>query len=90
MPYLCGDGDLSGFDFTTFKSNSMKKNMGGLDRIVRLIIVVAIAVLYYFEVVTGTLAYVLLALSGIFFLTSLVSFCPLYALVGLNTCKTKA
>ncbi|MET1258239.1 DUF2892 domain-containing protein [Flagellimonas sp. DF-77] len=68
----------------------MKKNMGGLDRIVRLIIVVAIAVLYYFEVVTGTLAYVLLALSGIFFLTSLVSFCPLYALVGLNTCKTKA
>ncbi|NQZ42799.1 MAG: DUF2892 domain-containing protein [Flavobacteriaceae bacterium] len=68
----------------------MKKNMGGLDRIVRLIIVVAIAVLYYFEVVTGTLAYFLLALSGIFFLTSLVSFCPLHALVRLNTCKTKA
>ncbi|MEO0571023.1 MAG: DUF2892 domain-containing protein [Bacteroidota bacterium] len=68
----------------------MKKNMGGLDRIIRFMVAVLVAVLYYSEVMEGTLAYVLLALSGIFVITSFVSFCPLYALVGLNTCKVKS
>ncbi|MBP8086747.1 MAG: DUF2892 domain-containing protein, partial [Saprospiraceae bacterium] len=38
--------------------------------------------------VTGTLGIVLLVLGGVFVLTSLVSFCPLYAIVGISTCKT--
>ena len=67
----------------------MKKNMGGLDRIIRFIAAVVVAVLYYTGIIEGTLAYVLLALGAIFLLTSFVSFCPLYALVGLNTCKVK-
>ncbi len=67
----------------------MKKNMGGLDRIIRFIAAAVIGVLFYTEVLQGTLAYVLLGLSGIFVLTSFVSFCPLYALVGLNTFKDK-
>ena len=67
----------------------MKKNMGGLDRVVRLLIVVAVAVLAYMGLISGTLMYVLVGLSGVFFLTSLVGFCPLYSLVGLSTCKVK-
>lgn len=63
--------------------------MGGVDRIVRFIVALVVIALYYFKVIEGTLAYVLLALSGIFVLTSLVSFCPLYTIFGLNTCKVK-
>jgi predicted ABC-type exoprotein transport system permease subunit len=67
----------------------MKKNMGNTDRIVRLLVAAVIAVLYFTNVITGTVAIVLLALAVIFVLTSLVSFCPLYSLFGMNTCPVK-
>jgi hypothetical protein len=67
----------------------MKKNMGGADRVIRVIIAAIIAVLYSTKVIPGTLGIVLLALAGIFVLTSLISFCPLYAPFGINTCKKK-
>jgi len=65
----------------------MKKNMGTLDRVVRVLIAVIIAALYFTNTITGTLGIVLLVLAGVFVLTSLISFCPLYALVGLSTCS---
>ena len=67
----------------------MKKNMGTADKAVRFIIAAVIAVLYFTGTLTGTLGIVLLVLAGVFLLTSLVSFCPLYAPFGLNTCKVK-
>ncbi len=67
----------------------MKKNMGGVDRILRLLIAALIAVLYFTDVIPGTLGIVLLVIAVIFFLTSLVSFCPLYAPFGISTCKAK-
>ncbi|MFX0556606.1 YgaP family membrane protein [Maribacter sp. CXY002] len=67
----------------------MKKNMGGLDRTIRIIAALIIAALFYFKVIDGTLAYVLLAISAIFLLTSFISFCPLYTLFGISTCKVK-
>ena len=67
----------------------MKKNMGGADRMIRFIIAAVIGVLFWQKIIDGTLAYVLLTLAGIFVLTSFVSFCPLYSIVGLNTCMTK-
>lgn len=67
----------------------MKKNMGNADRIIRILIAALIAVLFFTDVLTGTVGIVLLVLSGIFVLTSLISFCPLYAPFGLKTCKTK-
>ncbi|HEY0356710.1 MAG TPA: DUF2892 domain-containing protein [Flavisolibacter sp.] len=67
----------------------MKLNMGTTDRIVRLAIAVIIAVLYFTNMITGTLAIVLLVIAGIFILTSLVSFCPIYAMLGINTCPAK-
>ncbi|MFN8291939.1 MAG: DUF2892 domain-containing protein [Chitinophagaceae bacterium] len=67
----------------------MKKNMGNADRIIRVLIAAVFAYLYFSGTVTGTLGLILVILGGVFVLTSLVSFCPLYTLVGINTCKTK-
>ncbi|GAB4492387.1 MAG: hypothetical protein OHK0019_14200 [Saprospiraceae bacterium] len=64
----------------------MKKNMGSTDKIIRIILAVLFAVLFFTKVVTGVLGFVLLALGAIFVLTSLVGYCPIYALVGLSTC----
>jgi len=65
----------------------MKKNMGLADKIVRILIAAVVAILFFTHVITGTLGVVLLILSGIFILTSLVSFCPLYLPFGLSTVK---
>lgn len=67
----------------------MKKNMGAADRIIRIFIAGIIATLYFTKIIPGTLGIVLLTLSVIFVLTSLISFCPLYTLLGIKTCKTK-
>lgn len=66
----------------------MKKNMGSADRVIRIILAAIFAVLYFTGTVPGTLGLVLVILGAVFLLTSLVSFCPLYAIVGLNTCST--
>ncbi|NOR27412.1 MAG: DUF2892 domain-containing protein [Lutibacter sp.] len=66
----------------------MKKNMGNIDKMLRVLIAVIIAVLYFAtDLIPGTLGIVLLALAGVFVLTSFISFCPLYAPFGLSTCK---
>jgi hypothetical protein len=67
----------------------MKKNMGNTDRIIRVIVAIVIAALYFTGTLTGVLGTVLLVLAGVFVATSLVSFCPLYTIAGLNTCPTK-
>jgi hypothetical protein len=67
----------------------MKKNMGSADRIIRLIMSAAVAVLYFTNVVSGTLGIILIIFAAIFALTSLISFCPLYTIFGLSTCSTK-
>lgn len=67
----------------------MKKNMGTTDKTIRTIIAAIIAALYFTGVVEGTLALVLLIVAIIFAVTSLINFCPLYKLIGVNTCKVK-
>lgn len=67
----------------------MKKNMGSADKGIRIVIALVIAALYYFNVIEGILAYVLMAFALIFLLTSFISFCPLYLPFGINTCKKK-
>jgi predicted membrane metal-binding protein len=64
----------------------MKKNMGSADRVIRLIVAVALIALYYFGVVSGTIGIVALVVAAIFVLTPIVSFCPLYAIFGIRTC----
>ena len=65
----------------------MKKNMGSMDRLIRVIIAILLGSLYFTNVITGALGIVLISLSIIFVLTSLISFCPLYTLFGIKTCK---
>ena len=67
----------------------MKKNMGNTDRIIRVIAAIVFSVLYFTGMVTGTLGLVLVVLGAIFLATSFISFCPLYTLVGMNTCEKK-
>ena len=67
----------------------MKANMGNTDRLIRVILALVTIALYATETVTGTTGIVLLVLAAVFILTSLVKFCPLYPLVGLNTCPKK-
>ena len=65
----------------------MKKNMGSIDKLVRLTIAIALIVLFYAGVIKGTLGILLLILALILTITSLVQFCPLYTIFGIKTCK---
>lgn len=65
----------------------MTKNMGTVDRIIRFIFAVAVAVLYFTGVISGTLAIILGILAAILLVTSIVGFCPLYAPFKLSTVK---
>jgi len=66
----------------------MKKNMSTTDRVIRLIISVVFAILYFTGTVTGTVGIVLLVLAGVFTATSIISFCPLYTIFSISTCPT--
>jgi hypothetical protein len=68
----------------------MKKNMGTIDKVVRVIIALAVGVLYFTNVITGVLGIVLLAVAIIFLLTSLIGTCPLYLPFGISTQKKKS
>lgn len=65
----------------------MKKNMGNTDKIIRILVALVIIVLYFTHQINGTLAIIGLILSGIFILTSFISFCPLYLPFGISTRK---
>ncbi|MFZ6012556.1 MAG: YgaP family membrane protein [Bacteroidota bacterium] len=67
----------------------MKTNMGKFDRLVRIVVAVAIAVLYSSNMITGALAIVLLIVAVAFVITSFVGFCPLYLPLKLSTKKKK-
>ena len=67
----------------------MKTNMGTADRIIRLMIAAIVGILFYTNVITGTLGIVLLVLAGVFVLTSFISFCPIYAPFGISSCALK-
>jgi len=64
----------------------MQKNMGTIDRVVRLILAAVAVLLYYNGTLTGTIGIIALVVAAVFTLTSVVSFCPIYRLVGMSTC----
>jgi hypothetical protein len=67
----------------------MKKNMGTIDRVVRIAVALILIALYFTHVVSGTLGIVLLIVAAVFLLTSIVSFCPLYLPLGISTSAKK-
>lgn len=65
----------------------MQKNVGSVDKILR--IVIGLGLLSLLFVLEAPMKY--LGLIGLVPLaTSLMGWCPLYTLVGVNTCKVKA
>ncbi len=67
----------------------MKKNVGNLDRILRILIAAVIAVLFFSHLISGTLAIVLMALAGIFLVTAFIGVCPIYLALGMKTTQKK-
>jgi hypothetical protein len=65
----------------------MKKNMGTIDKVIRILVAILFAILYFTHVIPGTLGIILLALAVVFVLTSLIGFCPLYLPFGIRTNK---
>lgn len=65
----------------------MKKNMGTVDKVIRILVAVIIVSLYFTHVISGVLGIVLLVLSAVFVVTSIISICPLYMIFGLSTRK---
>ena len=63
----------------------MKKNMGTIDKLIRVFIAAVIGIIYFMGLINGITATILLALSGVFLLTSLISVCPLYLPFGIST-----
>lgn len=68
----------------------MKKNMGAADRIIRVLLAIVFAALYFTGTVSGTLGIILLVLAGVFVFTSVISSCPLYSIFGCSTCPLKS
>lgn len=67
----------------------MIANMGSTDKIIRIAIAAVLVILYFTGVIKGTLGIVLLVVAAVFVLTSVINFCPLYPILGLNTRKKK-
>jgi len=66
----------------------MKPNMSSLDRSIRVVAAAIFAYLYFAGIVTGAFGIVLLVLGAVFVLTSVVRFCPLYAIFKFSTLKS--
>lgn len=67
----------------------MKVNIGTVDKVIRILVAVTIIALYFTNVITSTLAIILLALSAIFAVTAVLGFCPLYIPLAISTKKKK-
>jgi hypothetical protein len=69
--------------------SQMKKNMGTADKAVRVILALTFIYLYAYEYITGTLGLVLMLVTLFFNISSITGYCPLYGVLGINTCKRK-
>ncbi|MDT8404992.1 DUF2892 domain-containing protein [Sulfuriflexus sp.] len=75
--------------FINKESDNMQTNMGKADRTIRILIAIAISVLYYAGMISGTTAIVLGIIAAVLVLTSLVGFCPAYYPFRISTRRKK-
>jgi len=66
----------------------MKRNLSNIDRIARVVLAAVFAYLYFGGIMPGTIGLVLFVLGIVFVLTSIVSFCPIYAMFKFSTYKS--
>ena len=67
----------------------MRGNMGAIDRIIRIILAIVVAALFFTDQITGIAAIILGILAIIFLITSTTGFCPLYIPLKISTKKKK-
>jgi len=65
----------------------MKKNVGTIDKVIRIVFAIVVITLFLTNVISGVLGIVLLAVSAILVITSMLGVCPLYIVMGLNTAE---
>jgi hypothetical protein len=65
----------------------MKKNMGLIDKVIRVLVAVVVFALYFTNVISGAVGIILMVVAAIFIITSLLGFCPIYLPFGLSTAK---
>ena len=63
----------------------MKQNMGTTDRIIRTVVAIIIAILYFTRVISGTLAIILGIIAALLLVTSILGWCLIYAILGIST-----
>lgn len=68
----------------------MMHNVGKIDRIIRLIAAITIALLFFFNVIDGVIGNIAVALAAILVLSATRRCCPLYAVFGFGTCQSKS
>ena len=76
-------------NFSRKTDENRKKNIGSTDKIIRIILGIVGMVLYFMNIVSGALGMVVVVLAAVMLLTSLINFCPLYTILGVNTCPRK-
>jgi hypothetical protein len=76
--------------FCYLNKKDMKRNVGKADSIMRIIVAVVAAALFFTDQVTGTWGYVLLAVAAVMLITAITGFCGLYRLFGMGTCRMKS
>jgi len=67
----------------------MKKNVGSVDKIIRIIIAIVAIYVAYTGMVASPWNYVLYAVAAIMVLTTLAGTCPLFSIFGISSCKLK-
>ncbi len=67
----------------------MKNNIGGTDRVIRVIVAIIISVLFFTHTISGTGGTIVLVIGAVFLMTGFIRFCPLYSLFNINTSKKK-
>lgn len=65
----------------------MKKNMGTVDRVIRVLLAVVVLILYLTGNITGLAAAILGIIALVFVVTSIIGFCPLYVPFKISTIK---
>ena len=73
--------------FSTLQEPIMNKNVGTIDKALRIAVAAILSYLYFSGTVTGTLGIVALVMAIAAVATSAIGFCGLYSILGINTCK---
>jgi len=66
---------------------NMKCNIGSTERIIRALLALVLGVLYFTNIISGTLGIVAIIVAVVLLATSVIGFCPLYVPLKISTKK---